>query len=82
MTTTKTIKLNKRPETAPPFGSIDVLGRELRYISDTPELVGLLYDLDLLPEQLTFGTRDWGRMLQLTAWHRNTRSQRPNAKPE
>lgn len=71
-------KHDERPETAPPVGSSDGLGRELRYISDTPELLGLLYELDLLPEQITFGTRDQVRMLQLTAWYRHTRSQRPN----
>lgn len=41
----------------------------MRYICDTPELLSLLYDLDLLPEQLEEGSKDYGRMLLITdAW--------------
>lgn len=44
---------------------------ELRaYINETPELISLLYDLDLLPEQLEKHTLDFNRMLLLSAWHR------------
>jgi hypothetical protein len=42
----------------------------LKYISATPQLQSVLYDLDLLPEQLEEGSLDWRRMLQLTLWHR------------
>lgn len=35
----------------------------LRYISDTPALLSLLYDIDMLPEQLTEFTKPWGDML-------------------
>ena len=41
----------------------------LAYINSTPELLTLLYDLDLLPEQLKEGTEDWIRMIKLSAWH-------------
>ena len=41
----------------------------LAYINSKPALLSLLYDLDLLPEQLEEGSKDWNRMLILTAWH-------------
>ena len=41
----------------------------IRYINDTPELLSLLYDLDLMPEQVAEKSRDYGRMLLLAAWH-------------
>lgn len=37
----------------------------LSYANKTPELLSLLYDMDLLPEQLKQGTRDYSRMLML-----------------
>jgi hypothetical protein len=40
------------------------------YINATPELISLLYDLDLLPEQLDKPSHDFNRMLLLSAWHR------------
>ena len=46
--------------------------RELKlYINRTPELLSVLYDMNLLPEQLEEGTQDWGRMLMLAAAWRN-----------
>jgi len=50
----------------------------LRYINRTPELLSLLYDLDLLPEQLKRDSFQWRQMLMLTNWHHKTRRQRPN----
>lgn len=41
----------------------------LGYISKTPEMLSMLYDLDLLPEQLKRGSKDWRRMCVLAAWH-------------
>lgn len=38
----------------------------LREISKDSRILSLLYDLDLLPEQLNRGTRDWRRMLLIT----------------
>lgn len=44
----------------------------ITYINSTPELVSLLYDLDMLPEQLEEGSKDWKRMFILAAWHKAT----------
>ena len=52
----------------------------LRYINRTPELLSLLYDLDLLPEQLKRDSFQWWQMLILANWHHKTRRQRPNEK--
>jgi hypothetical protein len=46
------------------------LGGLLDYINANPDLISLLYDLDLMPEQLEKGTKDWCRMVMLTTWHR------------
>jgi len=54
----------------------------LRYINRTPELLSLLYDLDLLPEQLKRDSVQWMQMLILTNWHHKTRRQRPNDRAE
>lgn len=41
----------------------------LKAINDQPSLFGFLYDLDLLPEQLTYKSWEWGFMCALTqAW--------------
>ena len=37
----------------------------LRFISDTPPLLSLLYDIDLMPEQLECGSTDWAKMLRI-----------------
>jgi hypothetical protein len=51
----------------------------LRYVGETPELLSLLYDMDLMPEQLKERTHDWARMLLLAqAW--KNRTQWPNDK--
>ena len=39
------------------------------FIYDTPALLSLLYDVDLLPEQ-TQGTRDFGRTMLIAAYWR------------
>jgi hypothetical protein len=39
----------------------------IRLINDTPALQSLLYDFDLMPEQLEAGTPDWDRMMSY-AW--------------
>lgn len=41
------------------------------YINATPELLSLLYDMDLLPEQCKEGTEAWCNMIILAGWHRN-----------
>jgi len=38
----------------------------LRYISSDLGLISLLYDLNMLPEQLKEGSQDWIRMLVIT----------------
>ena len=44
--------------------------RQLKlYLNETPELLSLLYDIDLLPEQLEDGSREWFHMiLIIEAW--------------
>lgn len=42
----------------------------LHYINDTPALLSLLYDIDMLPEQLTEQTKPWGDMLIIAAHFR------------
>lgn len=42
----------------------------LRYINATPELLSLLYDLDLMPEHLKETSWQWRQMLMLAEWHR------------
>lgn len=42
---------------------------EKSYLNSTPELLSLLYDLDLMPEQLREGTVNWTRMIILIHWH-------------
>lgn len=42
----------------------------LCYISDTPALLSLLYDIDMLPEQLEKSTKSWGDMLIIAAHFR------------
>lgn len=45
----------------------------LVYINSTPELLSLLYDLDLMPEQLDRNSKDWHRMMILTGFHQSIR---------
>ena len=46
---------------------IEHLMKELMlYINEDDGLMSLLYDMDLLPEQLEKGSRDWRRMLILS----------------
>jgi len=42
----------------------------LQYISRTPELLSLLYDLNLLPEQIKRGSIEWHNMLLIANWCR------------
>lgn len=37
------------------------------FISDTPDLLSLLYDLDMLPEQLKQDSQDYFRMMRIAA---------------
>lgn len=53
-----------------------IAGALLRYINRTPELLSLLYDLDLLPEQLKRDSFEWRQMLILANWHHKTRRHR------
>jgi hypothetical protein len=39
----------------------------LKYICDTPELLSLLYDIGMLPEQLRVGSEGWRKMILITA---------------
>lgn len=43
--------------------------RLCRYISATPWLLSVLYDMNLLPEQLETGTRAWAQMLLIASAH-------------
>lgn len=43
----------------------------LRYINATPALLSLLYDIDMMPEQLTRGTSPWVNMLIIAAAFRD-----------
>jgi len=47
------------------------------YICKTPDLLSLLYDLDLLPEQLQEGSNDFDRMIILSEWHKRTFEKKP-----
>lgn len=40
----------------------------LAHINETPPLLSLLHDLDLMPEQLREGTQGWNQMLVLASW--------------
>lgn len=40
------------------------------YINGTPQLLSLLYDMDLMPEQLERRTLDYKRMIILAEWFR------------
>ena len=42
------------------------------YVNATPELISLLYDLDLMPEQIHV-RRNFVRMMQLAEWHKHYR---------
>jgi hypothetical protein len=42
-----------------------VVREALDYANKTPELLSLLYDMDLMPEQVEEKTQDWTRMLIL-----------------
>jgi len=48
--------------------------RLLAYINETPELLSLLYDMDLMPEQLTLPSREGNLMILLAVWHRDKKS--------
>ena len=43
-----------------------------QYLNSTPGLQSLLYDLDLMPEQLREGTVNYARMMVLINWYRIT----------
>ena len=46
-----------------------VTKKVLKYISNTPVLLSLLYDLNLMPEQLKKNGRGWRIMMRITrAW--------------
>lgn len=42
----------------------------MQYIDMNAEIWSLLYDLDLLPEQVMRPNKDWERMIKLAWWHR------------
>jgi len=44
----------------------------ITYLNNTPQVLSLLYDLDLLPEQLAKGSKDWHRMVKLLYYCKNT----------
>lgn len=43
----------------------------LALTNSSPVLTSLLYDIDLLPEQLERGSKEWNTMLKIAAWHAN-----------
>ena len=46
----------------------------IKYANETPELLSLLYDMDLLPEQCGEMTHDWARMMILIeAWKQRSK---------
>ena len=52
----------------------------LKRINQSPELLSLLYDLDLMPEQLKEGSFQWRQMIILEAWfHRHGRTETPSS---
>jgi hypothetical protein len=46
----------------------------LRYICDTPELLSLLYDINMLPEQSEPGSIDWIKTLTIASAWKNRKS--------
>ena len=57
------------------------LVRQLRdYINKTPALISILYDMDLLPEQVSEGSIDHRRMIILAAWWQSINDKLPNAR--
>ena len=46
------------PQSEPPRERSEAFKALLQYITDTPELLSLLYDLNLLPEQLEIAGKD------------------------
>ena len=51
------------------------------YVNNTTEILSLLYDLNLLPEQLERGSQDWKRMIILVSWHMAKFSNETHRKP-
>lgn len=45
-----------------------------KFINNSPELISLLYDLDLLPEQLDKGSKDFRRMMIITEFFKSKKS--------
>lgn len=43
----------------------------LKHINQSPELLSLLYDIDLMPEQVKRGSIEHRQMLTIAIWHRN-----------
>jgi hypothetical protein len=71
----------EQPETQSAVGLTRLLADDLlSYINKTPEMLSMLYDLDMMPEQLTRESRDWYRMLILASWHRTKSEQSANSR--
>lgn len=51
-------------------------------INSAPEIFSLLYDLDLLPEQLDKGSRDWRRMVIVTEFVKHLLDKNRTPSPE
>lgn len=49
----------------------------LEYINGSLDFQGVLWDLDLMPEQLQRGSRDWSRMMTLAFYHRDWMKNKP-----
>ena len=49
----------------------------LKHISNSPDLLDLLYDMGFMPEQLERGSADWSRMLMLAERHQKLWAKKP-----
>jgi len=61
---------SQMPAPDAPVGFSAQMQELLAYVDKTPGLLSLLYDLNLMPEQLTFPSREGNIMIMLAAWHR------------
>lgn len=61
------------PRKAKPYSKFEA--EHLQYINDSPQLFGLLYDLNILPETLKQGGAGWGAMLRI-AYEAKTRDKK------
>lgn len=63
--------MSDKPDSAELAKLVDDVIELKRYINNTPEILSLLYDMDLMPEQVEMFSRDWNRMLMLAQFHKS-----------